>query len=94
MTSRFFTTASVPTMRATPRNRKITWPSEASGCRRVTKVMPMPESVNTMGRIAGSAPGAKMRTPIWAAANAANSPSGTASVWKESAAPVVTTYMA
>ena len=65
-----------------------------SGARRVTNVMPMPESANTMGRMAGSAPGASTRTAMCAAANAAKSPSGTARVVNESAAPVVTTYSA
>ena len=41
--------------------------------------MPTPESTNTMGMMAGSAPGARRRTATWAAANAAKSPSGTPS---------------
>ncbi len=54
----------------------------------MTKVMPMPESANTMGSRAGSAPGAKRRTPMCAAAKAANRPNGTASVWNEHGARV------
>ena len=65
-----------------------------AGARRVTNVMPMPESTKTMGRMAGSAPGAKMRTAMWAAAKAAKRPIGTASVSKEMAAPAVRTYIA
>ena len=61
------------------------------GARRVTKVMPMPESTKTTGRMAGSAPGARKRTPMCAAAKAAKRPSGTASVLNVSAVPVVTT---
>ena len=72
-------------------NRKTSWLRAESGARRVTKVMPTPESTKTMGRMAGSAPGAKMRTPICAAAKAAKRPIGTASVVNERAAPVVTT---
>lgn len=44
--------------------------------------------------MAGSAPGAKMRTAMWAAAKAAKRPIGTASVSKEMAAPAVRTYIA
>ena len=44
--------------------------------------------------MAGSAPGAKMRTAICAAAKAAKRPIGTASVSKEMAAPAVSTYIA
>ena len=78
-------------MQAMDANRVISWLIARLGARRVTNVMPTPESKNTTGRIAGSAPGAKMRAAMWAAANAANRPRGTASVVNESSVPVVTT---
>ena len=78
-------------MNAIEANRIASWPMARLGARRVTKVMPMPDITNTMGRMAGSAPGAKMRAATCAAAKAANRPSGTASVSKASSAPVVTT---
>ena len=90
-TSRFFTSTSVMTMKAIAAKRIISWLMASAGFTRVTNVMPMPESRNTTGRMAGSAPGARKRTAMWAAAKAANRPMGTASVWNESAAPVVTT---
>jgi hypothetical protein len=93
-TSRFLTSASVPTIRATETNRMMSCEMARAGARRVTNVMPMPESINTMGRMAGSAPGAKMRTAICAAAKAAKRPIGTASVSKEITAPAVRTYIA
>ncbi len=49
---------------ATERKSHITCRTAISGASRVTNVMPMPESTNTMGRIAGSAEGAKILTDI------------------------------
>ena len=67
-------------MAATERKSHTTWLTAASGARRVRKVMPVPESAKTMGRIAESAPGARKRMATCAAAKAANSPIGTPSV--------------
>ena len=78
-------------MSAMDANRMISWLMARLGAKRVTKVMPMPERRKTTGRIAGSAPGAKMRAAMCAAVKAANRPMGTASVWNESAAPVPAT---
>ena len=79
------------TMSAMDTNRMISWFMARLGARRVTKVMPIPERKKTMGRIAGSAPGAKMRAAMCAAVKAANRPMGTASVWNDNAAPVPAT---
>ncbi len=49
-----------------------------SGTMRVTNAMPMVESAKVMGRMAGSAAGAKMRTAMWATRNAPKIPRGTA----------------
>ena len=81
-------------MSATETNKMMSCEMARSGARRVTNVMPMPESTKTMGSMAGSAPGARMRTAICAAAKAANRPIGTASVSKEIVAPAVSTYIA
>ncbi len=81
-------------MAATETNSHMTWDMAEFGASRVTKVMPMPESTNTMGRIAGSAPGAKKRTATWAAAKAAKRPRGTETVSSDRAVPVSMTYMA
>ena len=78
-------------MAATDRKSQTTWLTEASGARRVTKLMPMPESTRTIGRIAGSAPGARNRMAMWAAAKATTRPMGTASVWTLSSSPIVRT---
>ena len=80
-------------MAAMETKSQMTWPIASSAERRVTNEMPMPESTKTMGRMAGSAPGARMRTPMCAATKAARRPMGTASVWKVSCAPVLMTYM-
>ena len=93
-TSKFLATTSVTTMSAMAANRMTSWLIARLGLTRVTKVMPMPDSANTIGKIAGSAPGAKMRTAICAAAKAAKRPSGTARVWNVSAVPVLTTNIA
>ena len=81
-------------MAATETNSHTTWLTAASGARRVRKVIPVPESTKTMGRIAESAPGARKRIATWAAANAANSLSGTPSVATLSWVLELTTYMA
>ena len=73
---------------------QMTWLTARSGARRVRNVMPVPESAKTMGRMAGSAPGARKRMATWAAPKAAKSPSGTPSVARLSCAVVVTTYIA
>ena len=91
--SRLGTSASTPTIVATDTKSQTTWPVASSGARRVTKVMPMPESTKTMGRMAGSAPGANTRTPMCAAMKATMRPMGTASVVRLSSAPVFITYM-
>ncbi len=62
-----------------------------SGARRVTKVMPMPASTNTMGRMAESALGAVRRTAMCAATKATARPMGTSSVVALSASPDCTT---
>ena len=70
-------------MAATETKSQITCPIAADGSslvRRVTNEMPMPESTNTMGRIAGSAPGARKRTAMWATTKATMREMGTASV--------------
>ena len=72
----------------------ITWLAARSGVRRVTKVMPMPDSRNTSGRMAGSAPGARNRTAMWAATKATMSAMGTNRVERVTVPPSVTTYMA
>ncbi len=91
--SRLGTNTSVATMAATETKSQTTWPTASSGARRVTNVMPMPERMKTMGRIAGSAPGASSRMAMCEATNAAMRPMGTASVSSESSAPVLMTYM-
>ena len=52
-TSRFLTSASVPTIRATETNRMMSCEMARAGARRVTNVMPMPESTKTMGKDGG-----------------------------------------
>ena len=64
-------------MNTTPRNSQPTCFMARSGARRVMKAMPMPESANEMGRIAGSAPGASFRMAKWATTKVANMPRGT-----------------
>ena len=91
--SRLGTNARTPTMAATETNSQMTWPMASSGASLVTNVIPMPESTNTMGRIAGSAPGARMRSAMCAATKATMRPMGTASVSRDSCAPVFMTYM-
>ena len=54
----------------------------------------MPESTKTVGRMAGSAAGARKRTAIWATVNAPKSASGTASVWTVMSVVVFATYIA
>ena len=54
----------------------------------------MPESRNTMGKMAGSAPGANFLTATCAATNAAQSPMGTASDATLSSTAMFVTYMA
>ena len=81
-------------MAATPMNSQVTWPIASLGASLVTKVMPMPDSTKTMGRMAGSAPGARNLMATCATANATNNAMGTASVDTESAAPVLMTYIA
>ena len=73
----------VTTMTPMPTKSQTTWLNARLGARRVTNVMPMPASTKVMGRMAGSAPGAKCRTAMWATANAAKSPRGTASELSE-----------
>ena len=78
-------------MAATEMKSHITCRVARSGASRVTNVMPMPESTNTMGRMAGSAPGARKRTATCAAAKATARPMGTIRVENPSAFPCWTT---
>ena len=81
-------------MAATERKSQITWLTAPSGESRVRKVIPTPERAKTMGRMAGSAPGARNLMATWAAAKAANRPIGTPSVVMESCALECSTYIA
>ncbi len=81
-------------MAATERKSQATWPVARSGARRVTKVMPMPESRKTSGRMAGSAPGARRRMAKWATVKAAKSPMGTERDEKDSSTDILVRYMA
>ena len=81
-------------MAATERNSQTTWLLASLGARRVTKVMPMPESTNTIGSMAGSAPGASRLMARCATAKAAKSPMGTPSVARLSSTLAFTTYIA
>ena len=74
--------------------RMMSWLMARSASTRVTNVMPRPESRYVIGRMAGSAPGAKIRTAMCAAVKAAKSPSGTARVWNVMSCPMVLMYMA
>ena len=56
--------------------------------------MPVPERAKTMGRMAGSAPGARNLMATWAAAKAAKRPRGTPSVETLSWELESTTYIA
>ena len=87
------TRARVSIMAATETKSQITWPSARSGASLVTKAMPMPESRKTMGRIAGSAPGANLRVATCARANDAVSPMGTARVVRLSSTDMFMRYM-
>ena len=75
------------TMAATLTNSQMTWFNARSGARRVTKAMPMPDSTNTMGRMAGSASGARNRMEMCAMMNAPNMPMGTPSVFRPRCSP-------
>ena len=92
--SRLGTRTSVATMAATERKSHMTWPVARSGARRVTKVMPTPDSKKTSGRIAGSAPGASLRIARWATVKAPKSPMGTDSEENESATCMLVRYIA
>ena len=85
--SKLRTNASTTTMHAMPKNSHITWLTAKSGARRVTKAMPVPDSAKARGRMAGSAPGANLRTARCAITNAAKMPAGTPSVVVSSACP-------
>lgn len=81
-------------MAAIDKKSHMTWRIASSGARRVTKVMPIPDSKNTTGNIAESAAGAKNLIARCAIAKAAARPIGTASVLNEMSAPVFITYIA
>ena len=79
-------------MSTTPKNSQTTWLMamlglSEKGATRVTKAMPMPESANEIGRMAGSASGASMRVAIWATTKAPKMPIGTPRVCMSSACP-------
>ena len=78
---------SATTMHATPKNSHMTWLTARSGAKRVTNAIPVPDNANTKGRMAGSAPGANLRTAMWAMMNAAKTPTGTPSVFMLSDCP-------
>ena len=62
--SKLRTTARVAIMAAMPMNSHSSWFTAKSGTMRVTNAIPMPDSANEMGRIAGSAAGASRRTAM------------------------------
>ena len=79
-------------MSTTPKNSQTTWLMamlglSEKGATRVMKAIPMPESANEIGRMAGSASGASMRVAICATMKAPKMPIGTPRVCMLSACP-------
>ena len=82
------------TMHAMAANSHTTWRrAVSSGVRRKTKQMPMPASKNAMGRMPGSACGAKMRVKMCATTKATMRPMGTAKLATVSSVPWLTSSM-
>ena len=81
-------------MKAMPTYSQISWRMAMSGAKRVTKAMPMPDSAYANGRIAGSAPGANLRTARCDMANATKMPMGVPSVSTVGVPPLFTMSMA
>ena len=81
-------------MATTLTKSQITWLTARFGASLVTNEMPIPESAKTIGKIAGSASGARKRVAMWAMTKAANSPRGTPSVVSPSCSPLLRASMA
>ena len=88
------TNAMVRIISTTPIKSSMIWVLASLGARRSTKVMPMPESRNTRGRMTGSALGARTRQEMCAAINATMRPMGTARLLAVSCSPSLSTLIA